>query len=740
MGSATIGLADLFLPGTTTSNATGTVSVCAAAVGAGLWTRMAPWDRWPRQATLMIVPVAFALIGLGNFFGPIDRSYTFGIYFVVAFAWIGMSHPQFSSLKAAPLAAVAYVLPFYLHPQGRIEGASTVVVVLTVCLMIGESLAWITKRAFENHHHARTLARIATELGAHLSQSGIFESLVGEAALALSASHAALYRLDPATESVSGIYIAGSSSRTVPMELDLSQEWTARLRLGDPIAVSSSGEASLISAESLGDLGVEGYVVIPVLGEGTLIGLFFCARTKDGRRFGKADLALGHDIAEMAGVAMLNALLYEQTLQAALCDSLTGLGNRRAFQERLELEVDKAVRHARQLSLIMVDLDDLKSVNDSWGHQTGDRVLCRMGEYLSATVRKQDGAFRIGGDEFALLLPDASPATALQVAERLRRSIQRATLGGGQEIRLTASIGIGSFPHDATSPDPLFARADAAMYKVKVAGGDAISLATEGRNGHAKKPFGLDLLEVLKDQSLHAVFQPICSLADGGVIAYEAFCRLDESVGDLPITTAFRAAGSLGLLTKLDRTCRAVTLRDFSALGAPEVLFLNISPAAVEAPDFAVTEILGAIAGVGIDPSRVVIELTEQERSPSSSLLADNLAICREAGLKVALDDLGAGGADLELLARLPFDYVKIDLSLIRGQSWNRERRRLLRGLSHLVFELGAQCIAEAVEGRECFDLVSELGFHGVQGFYIGEPSRTLAAPRFPHRLEAVLT
>jgi EAL domain-containing protein (putative c-di-GMP-specific phosphodiesterase class I) len=173
---------------------------------------------------------------------------------------------------------------------------------------------------------------------------------------------------------------------------------------------------------------------------------------------------------------------------------------------------------------------------------------------------------------------------------------------------------------------------------------------------------------------------------------------------------------------ELDRVCREVSLLSATGLPPSASLFLNVATAALESPSFRVRDLLEAIAHAGIEPRRVVLEITEQERSTGSEQLAANLAACRQVGLRTALDDLGTGGSDLELLAKIPFDFVKVDMSFVQG-AHELTRRRVLRGLGLLVAETGATAIAEGVETAADLALVRELGFAAAQGFLFGEPA-----------------
>jgi len=731
IASGVLSAAALPLPQLPGVNRPMVIVLSAVSVIAGFVAYSLPWDRWPREASLFLLPLAFLVIAFGNYFGS-ARSYSYSVFFIVAFAWIGLAHPRWTSIKFAPVAAVAYVWPIlYRSRSAGAADAAAGALAIPVCVVVGEIIAWVVQGERRTRQSAQALARISRSIGRHLSVRALSQSLVDEARIALGSEHAVLYQTDPETKTIAGAYASGIEQRFVD-ELNnlrgVNYEGGARLEIlmkGQAIVVEdTSGQPE--DDDLRERYGVKSHILMPVMSQGELVGLLWCCESSHKRKYQPDEIELADAIAGQMGAAFRNARLYEKTLEAARQDSMTNLGNRRAFHERLESEVERARRHRRTLSLVLLDTDTLKNVNDNWGHLAGDRVLGRFASLLDRQRRTEDGAYRIGGDEFALILPETPSAGASILAERLRRRVQRERLGVGEDLHLTVSVGVSSFPEHAVNADEMFERADSALYEVKRSGGNAVAIAGPRDAGPGMK-YGIDVRKVIDEGRIISLYQPIFDLqGDGHVMGFETFCRLDPALGPTPTPSLFRAAGTLGLVAALDRRCRTVAMR--GAVGMPnnKQLFLNMSPAALEVPGFDPIEIAAVAEGLGLRRDQVVLEVIEQERTAASKLLAANLKACRDAGLKIALDDFGAASADLDLLALIAFDYVKIDMSFVQGANGVETRRRLLQSLQSVATGVGAFVIAEGIETLDDLRLVKELGFQAAQGYFLRAPGPTL--------------
>lgn len=710
--------------------------VSAIAVTAGLIVYLIPWERWSKRATLTLLPIAFTIIALGNYFGS-ARSYSYSVFFVVAFVWIGVSHPQRTSLWFAPLAVLAYVAPIFLKQANATADAAAAALCIPVCMLVAEILAYVIAGQQRSRRIAQAVAGAAQRLGQHLNEHALCQGLVDEAREALESEHAILWQFDEDTRAITAGFGSGLSAE-VTKALDLAVGTVAAnfpnaVGNGEPLVIDDTSRSDVMT-DVMKQFGVKSVLAIPVMARGTLTGALAVFQTSKTRRYSADDLSIAKGLAGQASVAFQNARLYEQTLTASRSDPLTGLGNRRAFRERLESEVERSRRYGRDLSLIVLDADSFKSVNDTFGHQGGDRVLGRLAELLQRNRRMEDGAYRIGGDEFALLLPETGLQGATVLAERLRRRIEHEAIGGERDIPITASIGVSAFGEHGINADDLFEKADAALYEVKASGGNA---AMPAHHASANARLGVDIDQIMEERKLLPYYQPIFDIRTGNVMGFETFTRIDSELGYTPTPTLFRAAAASGRVVPFDRFCRRVAMSGVTGLSDGELVFLNVSPAALESDDFSPQEIVDLAHEAGVSPERMVIEITEYERTPRSKRLVMHLKACREAGLMVALDDFGAGGADFDLLAGMHFDYVKVDMSFVQGANGVDTRRRLLRGFATVAVETGAITIAEGIESLDDLRLVRDLGFVAAQGFFLREPSQALDHSPRPLRLMA---
>lgn len=692
---------------------------------------LTPWQRLHPRASLVLLPIAFALVAAGNLYGN-AQPYTYSIFFIVAFVWLGLAQPRWTSLWFLPLATAAFVTPIVLKPTPIDVGLSAVALVMPVCVFVAESIAWVVARDRRSREQVSALARVATALGPHLNLEAVCDTLAGETRIALRAEVAAFLRFHNGV--VDGVYASGFGGDLLPGLAQLKgaahAEWPRmeELTRGDPVAVENIRHEHQ-PLRGMRRAGIRSYLAVPVMVGDCLGGILATAERTRPRRYNAHDVKLATALASHASAALQNALLYERTLEASRCDPLTGLGNRRAFHERLEEEVERAHRYERSLSLIVLDVDRLKYVNDASGHLAGDRLLERLASLLGYCSRREDGVFRIGGDEFAIVLPETTSRGATVAAERIRRRVERGRLSVEGDLHLTVSIGVSSFPQHGIIPDELFERADTALYEVKWSGRNAVATATSREVAGPGVRFGVNVRSVIEQCALVALYQPVLDLRSDAVIGYETFCRLNPAYGDTATATLFRAAASLGLAESLDRCCRQTVLAGARDLTEGHHLFLNVSPAALDSEDFDIDELLASIANVGLSTCQVVIEVTEQERTAASPLFVRNLEACRTAGLALALDDFGYGPADLDLFATVHFDYVKIDIAPVNGGEADEVRRRRLHSLLLIAADAGARAIAESVETEEELEVTRELGFEAAQGYLFKAPSPALWTP-----------
>lgn len=416
-------------------------------------------------------------------------------------------------------------------------------------------------------------------------------------------------------------------------------------------------------------------------------------------------------------------LLYEMARSDSLHDALTGLGNHRAFHEELGREIEHFQRYKVPVALLLIDLDNLKLVNDLRGHAAGDEILREFGSLVGHVARYTDRGFRIGGDEFALLMPHTDADGAMRVAERLQK--RAAVANGGRGIAFSA--GISACPTLASTRTELYAQADGALYWCKRHGRAAVDVFQPGRHDVASRDgtpeLSLKIARVINDSLLRPVYQPIVDLQTGRVIAFEGLTRPTEESGFADPGSLFAAAESVNRTVELDIACLHTVVGGAQQMRADQLLSVNVSPRTVEAPQFAVESLLSILAQYGVAPGRVMIELTERETVDDIGRLQANLSALQRAGLRIAADDVGAGNAGLRLLSQFRFDIVKIDLSLVQQGAASDSSHAVLRSLRDLASRWGASVIAEGLETAAQLMTVRDLGITAGQGYLLGRPA-----------------
>jgi diguanylate cyclase (GGDEF)-like protein len=419
---------------------------------------------------------------------------------------------------------------------------------------------------------------------------------------------------------------------------------------------------------------------------------------------------------------------YDHARSQALIDGLTGLGNHRAFQEEIERQWASASRYNRALALILLDLDEFKQMNDSNGHAAGDLLLRRMGSHISGTLRRSDRAFRIGGDEFAILLPETDGDGAYIVTRRLLATSLEGEARRAGANAMSFSAGISAIPGSARDRDALYSQADAALYWGKRHGRTVVTVYDRERHEGATtehKPAELSALvaRVAAEGAVRAVFQPIYDLVSGAPRGFEGLVRPLPNTGFNDPGTMFAAAEATGRTAELDIACLEAVMGAAARLRLPGSLTVNLSPRTLEMDEFSIQGLLRIIVRHGLDPRRIVLELTEREAVEDVGRLRRAADDCRVAGIRLAADDVGSGNAGLRLLSQLKFDIVKIDLSLVQGGNRMEQSLEVVRTLRDLADRWGALAVAEGIETPAQLEVVRSLGIGAGQGYLLGRPA-----------------
>ncbi|HMT04722.1 MAG TPA: EAL domain-containing protein [Solirubrobacterales bacterium] len=409
-------------------------------------------------------------------------------------------------------------------------------------------------------------------------------------------------------------------------------------------------------------------------------------------------------------------------------DPLTGLYNRRRFEEELNVAISSG--HERGIAILVIDLDNFKFINDSFGHSVGDRLIVRTAELLRSRLRSDDTLARQGGDEFVVVLRDIEPTSALTTAEVLVKLVAREVRVEGAEhsARVTASIGVAcASDGKPVAEETLMMQADIAMYEAKGAGRNRARVFQPGEDSPVT--LGIDwagkLRSALEDDALVLFAQPIVQLDSPSIPHFELFIRMLDRGGSLVRPGAFLpTAERHDLVQEVDAWVvrRAIrVLADAGTNGRSTRLSINLSGRTVGDPGL--PDLVGdELTRTGIDPSCLIFEVTETSAIGNMTMAQEFSARMAEMGCGFALDDFGTGFASFYYLKHLAFDFVKIDGEFVQNLSHDPVNRLLVRALVEITRGMGKQTIAEQVEEERTLELLRDFGVDFVQGHYLGQP------------------
>ncbi|MFZ4516426.1 MAG: putative bifunctional diguanylate cyclase/phosphodiesterase [Acidimicrobiia bacterium] len=424
--------------------------------------------------------------------------------------------------------------------------------------------------------------------------------------------------------------------------------------------------------------------------------------------------------------------LFELELEyQAYHDPLTRLPNRASFLERLEMAVIRNRELRLPLAVLFIDVDRFKLVNDSLGHDAGDRLLAEVAERLREALRPSDVIARFGGDEFVLLIDELRlPSDATRVADRVLESLRRPIVIGGRELFLSSSIGIATYvpePGDDVTPSDLLRRADLAMYLAKERGRARWEVYDEGSAPKLVERLDLeaDLWRATEHNELVVHFQPEIEVATGAIVKFEALVRWEHPTRGLLLPDAFiPIAEESELVFAIDAlvlkaACEQVSQWSEEHGGRPLGVSVNLSPQSLRRPG-AVERIVQTLVATGLPPNALQLEITERTALSDDIRTLDALRELRRAGVRVAIDDFGIGYSALSYLQRFPVDVVKLDRAFIAEVDGTGVGRAIVEAMLRMAHALGLWVTAEGVERPEQLEVLRALGCDGAQGFHLG--------------------
>lgn len=415
-------------------------------------------------------------------------------------------------------------------------------------------------------------------------------------------------------------------------------------------------------------------------------------------------------------------------------DSMTGLLNRTRFTEHLNSCVARLERYGTPFSVMFLDLDQFKSVNDNHGHLAGDKLLAQVAKRIQAQVRETDLAARLGGDEFAILLPNDGDVDSLAgQAARLIEDIRRPFIIDGDQMVIGVSIGIAMAPVNGTRPDQLLRNADLALYRAK-ADGRSVYRFFEGQmdtEARQRRMLEGELRDALGKDELVLYYQPLISVSDGQTTGFEALIRWNHPVrGLVPPAEFIPIAEHSNLIVDIgDWTIVQACL---AAVNWPEHLTVAVNLSAKHFRRSDIAQVIKkALAVSGLAPHRLEIEITEGLLMEDTDDVVTRLAEIGQLGISIAMDDFGTGYSSLSYLLKFPFDRIKIDRSFVDASSGDEVARDILRAIASLGKALRLKITAEGVETREQADFLSTIACHQLQGFLFARPLDSVELPHY---------
>ena len=670
------------------------VSVAATLLGLLVWHL--PWERWSSRATLSLVPLAFFLIALGNHFAGAEP-FRYGIYFIVAFTWIGFGHPRGTSLVFTPLLLMAYVVPLFTTGAVSPNAIASLLIVGPICIGIGESVAWVSGRLraaefnlqrMHSERYFRSLIQNSSDLVMILDDAGRirFES--------------------PAVERVLG-HRSGDRIGHSPLDV-VHPDDTPAVQDALGLVVGSPGAEQRLDfrvQHADGSWHVVEAICTNLLADEHVSGVVVNYRDVTERK-----------------------LLEERLQHQAFHDGLTDLANRALFTNRVEHALARLSRAPGALAVLFIDLDDFKTVNDSLGHGAGDELLVAVARRLGAAMRPSDTAARLGGDEFGVLLEDVAADEAQQIADRLLGGFREPLAIGRSQLVVHASIGIAVATGPRTTAVELLRNADIAMYSAKQRRKGGYQLFEPGMQRAAVRRLQIkaDLERALDRGEFSLRYQPLVTLDSGEIRGVEALVRWEHPRRGVVLPAEFIGlAEESGLIVPIGRwvlgeACRQA--QTWQHEGRP-VLGLNVNLSAKQLLDPGLTaDVADALAQSQLDPSLLTLEITETILMNDTDHTTATLERLKGLGARIAIDDFGTGYSSLSYLRRFPIDCLKIDQSFIAAIERGGEETAILSSILALSRTLNLETVAEGVENVIQATRLRAMGGDLAQGYYYARP------------------
>ena len=475
------------------------------------------------------------------------------------------------------------------------------------------------------------------------------------------------------------------------------------------------------------DAGARRILVLPIFWDEKVSGLLAIGLLEP-REFSNELVQQARDLVNRIGVALAAHARDEQLKFRAYHDALTGLPNRPLLLERLNQEMAHTRRNGKQLAVLFIDLDRFKKINDSLGHEGGDRLLCQVAERLSSCTREGDTVARLGGDEFVVLLPSLGQAQqAARLASEMLGLLAEPFMIDGSTSYLSASIGVAIFPDDGSLAPELLKKADMAMYRGKATGRGRVIFFEESMNLAQQEQSVLEreLRQAIARGQLSLRYQPRVRLSDGQLSGAEALLRwFHPELGWVSPEKFIPLAEEVGLIDEiggwvLDQVCEQ--LGHWQAAGYRITLSVNVSGRQLKSGRLG-QRVQQALQASGVVPAALELEVTEGTLIDNIEAVGEQLGQIKRTGVVIALDDFGTGYSSLSYLQRLPIDILKIDRAFTRDLGRNDGAGSIVHSIIALAHALGKTVVAEGVEREEQAELLRIWQCEQAQGNHYSLP------------------
>jgi len=716
----------------------GTVGLVVFAVWTAVWFSprigRIPMERLVlRLAIAMFVPILCAGLSMRDAVAMATL-----VPLAIALPYVGRRTMAQLGLLAIGLAILVAVAPRIVPAGGAVPPAIQTALNVTVMIiafgMVVLLISQFAARLRSTTHELANVIDLSTQLAQTLDPREIGDLTARYVATAIGADECGICYWDQASDRVLtyGYYPPerrGAVDESYPLaEYPATREVLERhviLVVNDTDPAADPHEVAYLHS-----IGQHAMATLPLLAKGRALGAIEATAHRpdffDPRR-----IRLAQTLAAEAGMALENARLYEELRHQAFHDSLTGLANRALFRDRVEHAVARRPGpEAGLVAVLFLDLDDFKTINESLGHVGGDQLLAAVADRLRTCLRTSDTAARLGGDEFAVLLEDLrDESEATHVAQRIIDALRTPIRIGGTAAVIATSIGIAASAPGDDGATELLRNADFAMYQAKHRGKGRYEFFRPSLREAATERSALEaLLRGAEERGeLRLRYQPIVDLADGTIVGLEALVRWQAPGRGLLMPSDFIGlAEESGLIVQIGRwvldqaTTQTQAWRVTYGLDRLTV-GVNLSARQFQHPDL-VAEVGGALAASGLDPSRLILEITESVLMQTTTTTIGKLGDLRRIGVRLAIDDFGTGYSSLGYLERFPVDILKIDKTFIDGVGERGNRPVLARAIVQLGRALDLSVVAEGIERPGQVRVLRRLGCTRGQGYLFARP------------------